>query len=135
MSAEGMAQMSEPTLALRSSMLTAIDAIVSCEVYDAVPQGAAYPYVTFDYQTIDNEDYLGGFRVERRFVYLGVWSRTTGAEEVLSIMSQLDALNEQPLTLSTGDMVSLRVERKRTIREPDNLTYQGQITLRIITTH
>lgn len=127
--------MSDPTLALQSALLSAIDGVVSCEVYDAVPQGAAYPYVTLDYQTSSNNDYLGGFRVDQRYFYLGVWSRVAGAEEVLGIMAQIDALNEQPLTLSTGSMVSLRVERKRTVREPDNLTFQGQVTLRIITTH
>lgn len=127
--------MSEPTLALRSALLTALDGVLSCEVYDGVPQRAAYPYVTFDYETVNNEDYLGGFRVERRYVYLGIWSRVTGTEEVLSIMAQIDALNESPLTLSTGQLVSLRVERKRTVREPDNLTFMGQVTLRIITTH
>lgn len=127
--------MSDPTLALQSALLAAIDGVVSCEVYDAVPQGATYPYVTLDYQTSSNNDYLGGFRVDQRYIYLGVWSRVTGAEEVLGIMAQIDALNEQPLTLSTGSMVSLRVERKRTVREPDNLTFQGQVTLRIITTH
>lgn len=127
--------MSEPTLALQAALLSQLQSTLSCEVYDAVPQASTYPYVTIDFMSVDNEDYLAGFRVERRFVYLSVWSRAYGQSEVMSIMAQIDALNEQPLTLSTGQVASLRVERKRTVREPDNLTFMGQVTLRIITTH
>lgn len=127
--------MSEPTLALQAALLAQLQSTLSCSVYDAVPQASTYPYVTIDFMSVDNEDYLAGFRVERRFVYLSVWSRSYGQSEVMSIMAQIDALNEQPLTLSTGQMASLRVERKRTVREPDNLTFMGQVTLRIITTH
>jgi hypothetical protein len=127
--------MSEPALALRKALLAGLDGILSCEVYDAVPQNAAYPYVSFDFQTASNDDLLGGFRMETYFVYLSIWSRAYGSAEILGIMAQIDALNEQPLTLDTGSMVSLRVERKRTVREPDNLTFQGQVTLRIISTH
>lgn len=127
--------MSDPALALQAALLAQLQSILSCEVYDAVPQAAAYPYVTLDYSMSDNEDFVGGYRVDRRYIYLGVWSRAYGSAEVQTIMSQIDALNEQPLALSTGDMVSLRVERKRTSREPDNLTFMGQVTLRILTTH
>jgi len=127
--------MADPTLPLQSALLTALNAALSCSVYDAVPQGAAYPYVTIDYSVSTNDDLLGGYRKDYRYYYLSIWSRAYGSAEVCSIMASIDALNETPLTLSSGDMVSLRVERKRTSREPDNLTFMGQITLRIITTH
>src|SRR5210317_158816 len=97
-----MEPMSEPTLALRKSLLAELNTILSCDIYDAVPQDAAYPYVTFDYQTIENTDMLAGFRKDTRYVYLGIWSRAYGSAEVLSIMAQIDALNEQALTLDTG---------------------------------
>lgn len=127
--------MSDPALPLQSALLAALNAALTCSVYDAVPQGAAYPYVTIDYSVSVNSDLLGGYRKDTRFYYLSIWSRAYGSEEVYSIMASIDALSETPLTLTSGDMVSLRVERKRTSREPDNLTFMGQVTLRIISTH
>lgn len=127
--------MSDPALPLQAALLARLNEVLSCDVWDAVPQDTDYPYVTMDYGVSANEDMLGGFRVDRRYVYLAIWSRAYGQAEVLGIMAQIDALNEQPLTLSSGAAVSLRVERKRTIREPDNLTFMGQVSLRIITTH
>ena len=127
--------MSDPALPLQSALLAALNTALTCSVYDAVPQGAAYPYVTIDYSVSVNSDLLGGYRKDTRFYYLSIWSRAYGSEEVYSIMASIDALSETPLTLTSGDMVSLRVERKRTSREPDNLTFMGQVTLRIISTH
>ena len=127
--------MTDPALPLQSALMAVLNATLSCSVYDAVPDNAAYPYVTLDYSVSTNDDLFGGYRKDNRYYYLSIWSRAYGSEEVYSIMAQIDALNEEPLTLSSGDMVSLRVERKRTSREPDNLTFMGQVTLRVITTH
>ena len=126
--------MSEPTSALHLALIAAIDALVTCPVHDAVPQKATYPYVVIDSTNINNEDFTNS-RMDRRFVYLSIWSRVRGQAEVMGIMSQLDAINNSPLTLSTGAVHSVRVERKRTNREPDNLTFMGHMTLRILTTH
>lgn len=126
--------MSEPTTALHTALLAQIDLLVTCDVWDGVPQDATYPYVVIDFITASNEDLLNT-RMDRRYVYLSIWSRSPGQAEVMGIMSQLDALNNSSLSISTGDVVSIRVERKRTSREPDNLTFMGQVTLQILTTH
>lgn len=126
--------MAEPTRALHKALLTALNSACSCPVYDGVPQDAAYPYVVIDYMTAENNDFLVG-RMDIRFVYLMVWSRNLGQAEVMSIIEEIETLNEQPLTLDTGGVASLRVDGKRTAREADNLTFKGQVTLRVITTH
>lgn len=126
--------MTDPGLALHVALLARLKETLSVDVWDAVPQGSAYPYVTLDSVATANADLLN-LRVTTRFVYLGVWSRAYGQAEIMEIMGEIDSLNEQPLVLSTGSVVSLRVERMRTVREPDNLTYQGQVTLRVITQH
>lgn len=126
--------MADPTLALHTALLAAIDAAVTCDVWDAVPQDSAYPYLTVD-QMVSTEGDYHTLRVQTRFVYLSIWSRVVGQAEIMEIMGQLDALHEQPLTLSTGEAVSVRIERKRTVRETDNLTFKGQVTLRVITQH
>ena len=126
--------MAEPTKALHTALLARLQSILSVTVWDAVPQGTNYPYVTLDSMVSANEDFLNS-RINTRFVYLGIWSRAYGQAEIMDIMSQLDAINEQPLALSTGSVVSVRVDNTRTVRDSDNLTYQGQVTLRIITQH
>ena len=126
--------MPSPNKALHKSLLSSLDGLVTCEVYDAVPQDAAYPYVLVDTDSTSNED-LFNLRVERRFIYLSIWSRAYGSAEVRGIIDQIDAINETPITLDTGDMVSIRVERTHVNREPDNLTYMGSITLRVLTSH
>jgi len=125
---------SDPTVELHTALLAAIDALVTCDVWDCVQQDTTYPYVVVDFTTASNEDLLST-RMDRRFVYLSIWSRSEGQAEVMGILSQLDALNNSSLSISTGDVVSIRVERKRTSREPDNLTFMGAMTLQILTTH
>lgn len=124
----------DPTKALHKALLAALNSVCSCSVYDGVPQDAAFPYVVIDYSISDNSDFLSS-RMDVRFVYLMIWSRVLGQAEVMDIISEIETLNEQKLALDTGAVASLRVDSKRTAREDDNLTFRGQVTLRIITTH
>ena len=126
--------MSSPNKALHKALLAKIDTLVTCDVWDAVPQGTDYPYVLMDSDVSTNEDFLN-LRMNRHFVYLSIWSRAEGSAEVRGIIDQIDAINESPIILDTGDCVSVRVERSHLNREPDNLTYMGNITLRVLTTH
>lgn len=126
--------MANPGLALHKALIAKLDTLIDCGLYDAVPDGAAYPYVVIDSDSVTNEDYTN-LRVDRRFIYLSIWSRAHGSAEVRSIIGQIDAINETPITLDTGNCASVRVERTHVNREPDNLTFMGHITLRIITTH
>ncbi|MCY1552838.1 hypothetical protein D9M68_892620 [compost metagenome] len=74
--------------------------------------------------------------LELRFQYLSVWSAYRGQAEVKRIMGEIrEALHRKRLPLATGRAISVQVLRTRTNREPDGLTYQGQVTLRILTTH
>jgi len=130
-----MPPVADPAYALHKALLAAIKSAVDCDVWDAVPQGSAYPYVTIDSIMSLPDEFLT-LQSETRFIYLGVWSRQYGQAEVIQIMSQIrDSLHEQPLALESGSVVSVRVERQRTVRESDNLTYMGNVTLRVITQH
>ena len=125
--------MADPTLALHAALIAALDGVCSCDVWDAVPQNTPYPYVVTDYQYSDNEDFVAQ-RFDRRICYLSVWSDISQSE-VMGIIAEIETLHEQPLTLTTGTCVSLRVDSKRTFREPDALTFRGQVILRIYTSH
>ena len=126
--------MADPTLAVHTALLARLKALVECDVWDAVPQGTDYPYVCMDSSQTVDDPYIG-IRVVNQFFYLSVWSRAYGQAEVLKILGQIDAINETPLATSTGHVASVRVERAYTVREPDNLTFKGHVTLRIITQH
>lgn len=127
--------MADPGLALHKALLAALDAALTVDVWDAVPQGSAYPYVTVDTSMAANADYLTS-RKDERFVFLSIWSETRGQEEVLSIIGQIDAaMSGATLTLDTGRVVRVWIDRKSTQRDADNVTFMGQVVLRIITEH
>lgn len=132
--------MSDPTWAVQKAIFGAVNGNVSwggnnVPVYDAVPQNSAYPYISLDDQDVDEADYLASRKDERRF-YLSVWSTYAGKKQVAEIMSTLDTLlHRKQFPLETGYMVKCFVVRKRTLRDLDKVTYQGLVTLRIITTH
>lgn len=127
--------MPDPSEALQIALYERLNADLTVPVYDAVPMNAGFPYVTLDYEVVDNNDPLASRR-DRRFFYLSVWSNYSGQMEVKKIMAEIDAsLHEKLLPLETGRVASVRVARKQSNREPDGRTYQGSVTLRIITEH
>ncbi len=126
--------MSDPTLALHKALIAALDNAVSCDVWDSVPQGSAYPYVVMDSTAAVNNDFVDS-RFDERFIYLSVWSESYGQAEIFSIFAEIQTLHETDLELETGEMISLRIERQQTSREPDNMTFMGRVVLRVLTTH
>ena len=127
--------MADPSFALQVALFDRLAAEVSCPIYDSVPMDAPFPYVSLDYEISSNDDPLASRRDIRLF-YLSVWSDYRGQAEVKRINAAIaEALDEQPLALSTGTAVSVRVLRTSTNREPDGVTYMGSVTLRIITQH
>ncbi|MBD8598743.1 DUF3168 domain-containing protein [Pseudomonas sp. CFBP 8772] len=128
--------MSDPGLALQKALFEKLSASLTAPVFDAVPTGTPYPYVTLDYEVTDNTTPVSGKKRENRLFYLSVWSDYQGQAEVKRINGEIaEALDEVALPLSTGTAVSVRVLRTETNREPDGKTYMGSVTLRIITQH
>lgn len=136
--------MADPSFASQKALFAALNGNVTygtgspalvVPVYDNVPQGSTYPYIVIDNQYTDSDDPLASRR-DLRFFYLNVWSTYAGQKEVLEIIAQIDALLAyKRFPMETGRMVRCEVIRKRTIRDADNVTYQGQVTLRVITEH
>lgn len=128
--------MADPSFALQVALFDRLkEEVVSCKTYDHVPMNTPYPYITIGSEISNNDDPLAGRR-EIRLVYLTVWSDFEGQEEVKRIMVEIDsALHQRPMPLATGRVISLRVIRKQATPEPDCITYQGSVTLRILTEH
>lgn len=127
--------MADPAFALQVALHDRLAAGLPCPVHDGVPDNSPFPYVTLDSSVSDAADFLAS-RKDQRFLYLSVWSQYQGQREVHEIMAAIDGLlHNQPLPLATGHVVGMQVTRKQTSREPGGLTYQGAVTLRVITQH
>lgn len=128
--------MPDPSLALQRALFERLSAELSVPVFDAVPMDTPYPYVTIDSETLTNSSPISGRNRAQRLFYLSVWSDYQGQAEVKRLNGEIyQALNERPLELSVGRAVSVRVQNMTSNREPDGRTYQGSVTVRIITTN
>ncbi|MEM1307263.1 MAG: DUF3168 domain-containing protein, partial [Pseudomonadota bacterium] len=94
-------------------------------VYDHVPRGTAYPYVTFG-QTTERDWSAGGCEGDEHVVTLHVWSQARGRRQVQRVIAAVRAvLHEADLTLSGFRLVTLRHEFTETRRENDGETLRG----------
>jgi hypothetical protein len=105
----------------------------SPRIYDDVPQGADFPYLTFA-QTLARDWSTGSDDGNEHILTLNVWSQAKGRKEVHEIMGALrTALHDQPLTLSGHRLVNLRHEHSEARRDPDGETYRGIVRFRAVT--
>lgn len=128
--------MADPSLALQEAIFARLQAEVSCPIYDGAPLNADMPYVSIDREVAVNSSPVSGRKRETRLLYLSVWSDAGGQAEVKRINGEvIAALDERRLPLEVGRAVSVRVEQADAQRDADGITYQGSITVRVITTH
>lgn len=128
--------MADPSLALQEAIFARLQAEVSCPIYDGAPLNAEMPYVSIDREVSVNSSPISGRKRETRLLYLSVWSDAVGQAEVKRINAEvIAALDERRLPLEVGRAVSVRVEQADAQRDADGITYQGSITVRVITTH
>jgi len=128
--------MPDPSLALQKAIFARLQAEVSCPIYDGAPMNADMPYVSIDREVSANSSPISGRKRQTRLLYLSVWSDASGQAEVKRINGEvIAALDERRLPLEVGRAVSVRVEQSDAQRDADGITYQGSITVRVITTH
>lgn len=128
--------MSDPSVALQEAMFARLEAEVSCPVFDGAPMDTDMPYVSFDREISTNISPIAGRKRQQRLIYLSVWSDAHGQAEVKQILGEVvAALDERRLPLTVGRAVSVRVDQADAQRDADGVTYQGSVTVRVITTH
>ncbi|MDR2309014.1 MAG: DUF3168 domain-containing protein [Paucimonas sp.] len=128
--------MADPSVALQAALFARLISEVSCPVYDGADINTPKPYVSIDREVSVNESPISGRKREQRLLYLSVWSDAVGQAEVKRINGEvIAALDERPLPLEVGRAVSVRVIQSDAQRDADGVTYQGSITVRVITTH
>ncbi|MGQ3674258.1 DUF3168 domain-containing protein [Xanthobacter sp. TB0139] len=128
--------MSAPDEALQRAIYAALMAdaavadLVDGRIYDAVPDGAGFPRITFgDFQVLDDSaDCIAGYEV---VTTLHVWSRAVGGVEAKRICWAVrQALHEAELDLGVDSaLCSLQCGSTRTSRDPDGLTTHGIIDI------
>jgi len=102
------------------------------KVYDHVPHGQPFPFVAMDQHQVLENDGVAIHGFVHNF-FLSVWSDYRGAKQVWTVLDALwTGLHERTLLLENGAYVLGRVTEQRADQDADGLTYQGNLTLRVL---
>ncbi len=132
--------MSSPAWEIQKAVYTALkgDSALAAllggmRIYDDVPRGAAFPYVTFGPATA--RDWSTGTEAGwEHLITLRAWSKAGGEKEVHLVLEAMRAvLHEAALTLDGYRLVNLRYEASDTLRGADGESYQGVARFRAVT--
>ncbi len=98
-------------------------------VYDHQPENAAFPFVAISGQVTAADDAYDA-TMEQHTIYLAVWSMYRGQRQVASILREMRTrLHRAVLTLEIGEFVMCRVTAQTINPEPDDISYQGSMTV------
>ncbi len=102
-------------------------------VFDDVPPGTDFPYLTLGQGTVTDWSTSSDVGFEHRLT-LHAWSRYGGRREVKEIMSQVHALlHDANLALVDHTLINLRFVFSDVFRDPDGRTYHGVMRYRAVT--
>jgi Protein of unknown function (DUF3168) len=102
-------------------------------VYDDVPRGVEFPYVTLGESTVRDWS-TGSEDGQEHVLSITVWSRATGEREVNQIMAVIrDALHDVALTVAGHRLINLRQDFSDARRDADGETYRGLLRYRAVT--
>lgn len=100
-------------------------------IYDDVPQGAAFPYITIGDDTLTEWDQDACLGADATLT-LHVWSRERGRKQTKQIQGLLyDALHRYPLTVNGAHAVDCLWEMSESFLDPDGHTRHGVSRFRI----
>ena len=132
--------MTSASLALRAAIHQALvvdgglaAALGGARVYDAVPRGAAFPYVTLGEARVTDASSDNG-ATQEHLVTLHAWSRQGGHKEAHGLAGALlQALDDAPLSPDGHRLVNLRFTVADIRREGDGRTYHAIVRFRAVT--
>lgn len=132
--------MPSPAWALQQSIFATLAAdaplvglLGAVRIYDDVPQGAAFPYLTFGH-SIARDWSTGSEDGDEHILTLHVWSQARGKKEAHAIMDAVrEALHDQALSLAGHRLVNLRHEFSEARRDPDGAVVRGITRYRAVT--
>ena len=89
------------------------------DVFDYVPETAAYPFIVIGEAIETPDNRLGGFG-RQTVVTLHVWTQHRGHSKGLAIAAKVTALlDHQPLTITGLDHIVTRFEFSQTLTDPE----------------
>ncbi|WP_018130712.1 DUF3168 domain-containing protein [Effusibacillus pohliae] len=101
-------------------------------VFDEVPQGTGFPYITIGEMT---EVPFNTFDRKGRdcTVTLHIWSQYPGNKEAVEILGRMNALLDyEPLNVEGLSLVHCQFENATTIEEPDGKTRHVPVRYRVV---
>lgn len=102
-------------------------------VYDHVPRGTGFPYITIG-QTTERDWSSGNEEGSEHTLTLHIWSKAAGRKEVQTIMAAVRTrLHDQTLALAGYRLVNIRHEFSDLRRETDGETLRGLMRFRAVT--
>lgn len=132
--------MTSPAWELQQAAYTAlvsdaalVDELGGTRVYDAVPRGAAFPYLTFG--PITTRDWSTGTEIgAEHTLILRAWSKAGGTREVHRVLERVrQSLVGASLTLNGHRVVNVQHEQSDAAREIDGETWSGAVRFRVVT--
>lgn len=108
-------------------------ALGGSKIYDHVPPGTAFPYITFGRTSVYDWSTGTESGTEQLFT-LHVWSKAHGRAEALAIVERIGALlHDRPLVLDGHALVNLRQEFSEVRQDEDLDVYHGLARFRAVT--
>jgi hypothetical protein len=102
-------------------------------IYDDVPRGATFPYVTYGGSTVRDWS-TGSDEGHEHAVTLHAWSQGAGRKTVHELLGAIEAaLDQQSLVLDGHRLIGIRHEFSDVRREAGGETWHGILRLRATT--
>lgn len=126
--------MTSPSLELQGAIVArlksvaAVTSLVAQRVYDTVPSGAVFPYITVGpfSELSDDADCISGFSIA---FDLNVWSRAVGFPEAEKISDAgRNAVLDPEIALADNALVYLQHRETVFSRDPDGLTNRARMS-------
>lgn len=127
--------MSDPSAALQKAIVARLKAAattVGSRIYDIVPPGATFPYISVgEGQSVGR--YADCYDASETFLDLHIWSREPNFGEAKTILAQVRlSLHDAPLTLDGHTLELIEFRDARSLRDPDGLTSHVAATFRAL---
>ena len=126
---------SPPFNEVQKQLFVTLEAGLTAEVYDNVPERVSKPYVTIG-EAISVPDYVhGGFGWDI-LISAHVWTKSLGFKSALDIANQIIALLDHKrdalAVAATWSIVSIRFVQLQTLRDPDPEIRHVPVQFRIV---
>lgn len=100
-------------------------------IFDEVPESQPFPYVVVGEATSYTQDTFAN-RVRSNTLYIHIWSRYKGNEEVLNIQDNVDRiLDRSNLVMNGWVTIMCFSEFAETVKDPDGITRHALVRYRI----